>query len=51
MTNKEIIDRAIAEILARSDNPYYPFKQHLKDMDLVADLAELKRKYRDEVYV
>jgi hypothetical protein len=50
MTNKEIIDRAIAEIIARGNNPYYPVKQHAKDMDLIADLAELKRKYRDEVY-
>lgn len=44
-TNKEIIERAQAEIIARGENPYYPMEQHLKDMDLIADLEELKVKY------
>ena len=45
MTNKEIIEKAQAEIIARGDNPYYPIEQHLKDMDLIAELTELKLKY------
>jgi hypothetical protein len=50
MTNKEIIDRAIAEIIQRDKHPDYPMTSAVVDLDLVADLAELKRKYRDEVY-
>ena len=46
MTNKEILERAQREIVARGDNPYYPVEQHLKDMDLIADLTELKLKYK-----
>lgn len=45
-TNKEIIEQAQAEIIARGDNPYYPVEQHLKDMDLIAELTELKIKYQ-----
>ena len=45
MTNKEIIEKAQAEIIARGKNPYYPAEQHLKDMDLIADLTVLKMKY------
>lgn len=44
-TNKEIIEQAQAEIIARGDNLYYPVEQHLKDMDLIAELTELKMKY------
>jgi UDP-galactopyranose mutase len=44
-SNKEIIERAQAEIIERGDNPYYPVEQHLKDTDLIADLEELKLKY------
>ena len=45
-TNKEIIEQAQAEIVARGNNPYYPIEQHLKDMDLIAELTELKAKYK-----
>ena len=46
MTNTEIIDRAQAEIIARGENPYYPVEQHLKDMELIAALTELKIKFK-----
>ena len=46
MSNKEIINEAIAKIIARGDNPYYPEEQHLKDMDLIGDLTALKLKYK-----
>ena len=46
MTNKEIIEKAQAEIIARSNNPYYPIEQHMRDMDLIAELTELKIKYK-----
>lgn len=45
MTNKEILERANAEIISRGENPYYPVEQHLKDMDLIAALTELKIKF------
>lgn len=44
-TNKEIIERAQAEIIARSNNPYYPMEQHMKDIDLITELTILKLKY------
>ena len=46
MTNAEIIEKAQAEIIARGENPYYPVEQHLKDMDLIAELTELKLRYK-----
>lgn len=46
MTNAETIEKAQAEIIARGENPYYPVEQHLKDMDLIAELTELKLKYK-----
>lgn len=46
MTDKEIIEEAQTKIIAKSENPYYPVEQHLKDMDLIADLTELKMKYK-----
>lgn len=46
LTNEEIIERAQAEIIARGENPYYPAEQHLRDMDLIADLTALKLKYK-----
>lgn len=46
LTNEEIIEQAQAEIIARSNNPYYPMEQHMKDMDLIAELTELKLKYK-----
>ena len=45
-TNKEIIEQAQAEIISRGSNPYYPVEQHLRDMDLIAELTELKIKYQ-----
>ena len=45
-TNKEIIEQVQAEIIARGNNPYYPIEQHLEDMDLIAELTELKAKYK-----
>lgn len=46
LTNEEIIEQAQAEIIARSNNPYYPMEQHMRDMDLIAELTELKLKYK-----
>lgn len=45
MTNKEILERAQAEIIERGKNPYYPLEQHLKDMELIEELTKLKIKY------
>ena len=48
MTYKEIILRAQAEIIARSnDKPDYPVEQFFRDLDLVEDLTKLLIKYRD----
>lgn len=46
MTNKEIIEEAQAKIAARGENPYYPAEQHLKDIELIAELTVLKMKYK-----
>lgn len=46
MTNKEIIEQAQLAIISRCDNPDYPLEEHLRDMNLIADLTELKLKYR-----
>lgn len=45
-TNKELIEEIQAEIIERGNLPYYPAEQHLKDIDLLAELSELKRKYK-----
>lgn len=45
-TNKELIEEIQAKIIARGNNPYYPTEQHLKDIDLLAELSELKMKYK-----
>jgi len=47
LTNERIIKEVQAKIIARSENPYYPEEQHLKDMDLIADLTALKIKYKE----
>lgn len=47
MTNKEIIKEAQDKIITRGKNPYYPVEQHLKDMDLIADLTKLRMKYKE----
>jgi hypothetical protein len=46
LTNKEILRMAQARIIERGQNPYYPAKQHLKDIDLLMELSELIRKYK-----
>lgn len=46
MTNKEILDEAIAKIIERGDEPNYPMHKHLADAELIADLSELKMKYK-----
>ena len=46
MTNKEIIEQAQLVIISRGDNPDYPLEKHLRDMNLIADLTELKLKYQ-----
>lgn len=46
MTNVEILERAQAEIIERGQNPYYPVEQHLRDLDLIAALTELKIKFK-----
>lgn len=45
--NEEIIKEAQEKIIAKGKNPYYPVEQHLKDMDLIADLTKLKMKYKE----
>ena len=45
-TNKNIIEEAQAKIIARSENPYYPKEQHLRDMELIEELTKLKIKYK-----
>lgn len=47
MTNEEIIKEAQEKIIAKGKNLYYPVEQHLKDMDLIADLTKLKMKYKE----
>lgn len=47
MINEEIIKEAQEKIIAREKKPYYPVEQHLKDMDLIADLTKLKMKYKE----
>lgn len=47
MTNEEIIKEAQEKIIAKGKNPYYPVEQHLKEMDLIADLTKLKMKYKE----
>lgn len=45
-TNEEVLRKAQNTILARGDiDPNYPVERHLEDMDLIADLTELIRKY------
>lgn len=46
LTNAEILERAQQDIIERGNNPDYPKEQHLKDMDLVAALTELKIKFK-----
>lgn len=46
LTNKEILKEAQRKIIERANNPYYPVEQHLKDMDLIADLTILMEKYK-----
>lgn len=46
MTNKEILERAQAEIIVRGENPYYPMEQHMKDTELIAALTELKMRFK-----
>ena len=46
MTNTEIIRKAQGEIIIRGENPQYPIEQHLKDMDLIAALTELKIRFK-----
>ena len=45
-TNKELIEKGQVEIIARGENPDYPVEQHLKDMDLIAELTELKLRFQ-----
>ena len=45
-TNENILTKAQNIIIARGETEQnYPIEQHLEDMDLIADLTELKRKY------
>lgn len=46
MSNTEIIRKAQDEVIIRGENPQYPIEQHLKDMDLIAALTELKIRFR-----
>lgn len=44
--NKEILEKAQIRIIERGNDPHYTIEQHLKDMDLIAELEELKLKYK-----
>ena len=44
--NKEILEKAQIEIIIKGNNPEYLIEQHLKDIDLIAELEELKLKYK-----
>ena len=45
-TNEDVLNKAQSTIIARGNNdPNYPVERHLEDMDLIADLTELRRKY------
>ena len=46
LTNEEILRMAQARIIERGQTPYYPAEQHLKDTDLLMELSELIRKYK-----
>lgn len=49
-TNDQVLSKAQATIIARGNNdPNYPIERHLEDMDLIADLTELRRKYSKKV--
>lgn len=45
-TNESIIREAQAKIIERGNSPYYPIERHLEDIDLIADLTELRIKYK-----
>ena len=45
-TNEEVLRMAQNTIIARGEHdPNYPVERHLEDMDLIAALTELRRKY------
>lgn len=49
-TNDQVLKKAQMTIIARGNNdPNYPIERHLEDMDLIADLTELRRKYGKKV--
>lgn len=49
-TNSEVLKKAQMTIIARGNaDPNYPIERHLEDMDLIADLTELRRKYSKKV--
>ena len=47
MTNAQILNRAAVEIAMRGmDDPNYSIEQHIKDLELIAALTELKIKFK-----
>lgn len=49
-TNSEVLKKAQMTIIARGNaDPNYPIERHLEDMDLIADLTELRRKYSRKI--
>ena len=49
-TNEQVLSKAQAAIIARGNSdPNYPIERHLEDMDLIADLTELRRKYSRKI--
>lgn len=48
MTRGDIIRKAQAEVIMKGQAEDYPLEDHLRDMDLLADLSILHKKYRDD---
>ena len=49
MTLIEALTEEQATIIARGKNPNYPIEQSIADLDLIADLTELKMKLKERV--
>lgn len=46
MSNYDYIKELQAKLILQGEGADYPIEKHLSDMDLIADLTELKMKYK-----
>lgn len=46
MSNYDYIKELQAKLILQGEDADYPIEKHLVDMDLIADLTELKMKYK-----